>query len=204
MPDFIFKAAAEPGFGHYEVFGILSRFRDRVYPCGEPAVSSNCNGAISALGAYNNSVTVGGVGANARVTFRKQLDFGLHALMGEGMGRYGTGGLPDSTVHADGTLAPLRSYQGLATLEWHTKRLDLYLNGGEEYVARRWQFDPNNPTQPIYPGGIWIAAVQCCRLLFRRLRPQCGHRLHLRIAFQVQRRYAIPARRHCGILDQGA
>ncbi|MGA8438944.1 MAG: hypothetical protein WB762_30300 [Candidatus Sulfotelmatobacter sp.] len=153
MPDFIFKAAAEPGFGHYEVFGILSRFRDRVYPCAEPAASSNCNGAISALGAYNNSVTVGGVGANARVTFFKQLDFGLHAVMGEGMGRYGSGGLPDSTVNADGTLAPLRSYQGLATLEWHTKRLDLYLNGGEEYVARRWQFDPNNPTNPFTPVG---------------------------------------------------
>jgi hypothetical protein len=153
MPDFIFKAAAEPGFGHYEVYGILSRFRDRVYPCEEPGSSSNCNGSSSALGAYNDSVTVGGVGANARVTFRKQLDFGLHALTGEGMGRYGTGGLPDSTVHPDGTLAPLRSYQGLATLEWHTKRIDVYLNGGEEYIARRWYFDPNNATNPFTPVG---------------------------------------------------
>jgi len=154
MPDFIFKAAAEPGFGHYEVFGILSRFRDRIYPCAEPGGSTNCNGTISALGAYNDSVTTGGVGANARLSFfNKQLDFGLHAIMGEGVGRYGTGGLPDSTVKADGTLAPLRSYQGLATLEWHTKRLDLYMNGGEEYVARRWQFDPNNPTNPLTPVG---------------------------------------------------
>jgi len=153
MPDFIFKAAAEPGFGHYEVFGILSRFRDRVYPCAEPAASSNCNDTVSSLGAYNDSLTVGGVGANARVTFFKQLDFGLHALMGEGMGRYGTGGLPDSTVHANGTLAPLRNYQGLATLEWHTKRVDLYLNAGEEYTARRWQFDPSNPTNPLTPVG---------------------------------------------------
>src|ERR1017187_5707004 len=35
MPDIILKAAFEPGFGHYEVFGIMSRFRDRVYPCAE-------------------------------------------------------------------------------------------------------------------------------------------------------------------------
>jgi len=153
MPDFIFKAAAEPGFGHYEVFGILSRFRDRVYPCSEPGGATNCNGASTALGAYNDSVTVGGVGANARVTLFKQVDFGLHAILGEGVGRYGTGGLPDSTVKADGTLAPLRSYQGLATLEWHTKRLDFYMNGGEEYVKRRWQFDPNNPTNPLTPVG---------------------------------------------------
>jgi hypothetical protein len=153
MPDFIVKAAGEPGFGHYEVFAILSRFRDRIYPCAEPASASNCNGAISPLGAFNNSLNVGGFGGNARITLFKQLDIGAHFLTGEGIGRYGSGGLPDSTVHADGTLAPLRSYQGLATVEWHTKRLDFYANAGEEYVQRRWQFDPNNPVSPYTPVG---------------------------------------------------
>jgi hypothetical protein len=152
-PDFIVKAAAEPGFGHYEIFGIFSRFRDRVYPCGEPAAASNCNGVISALGAYNKSLNAGGFGANARLTFFKQLDIGAHALVGQGVGRYGSGGLPDSTVRPDGTLAALRSYQGLATVEWHTKRIDLYINAGEEYAERRWQFDPNNPTNPLTPVG---------------------------------------------------
>src|SRR5579859_2574876 len=33
-PDIIFKAALDPGFGHYEVFGIVSVFRNRIYPCG--------------------------------------------------------------------------------------------------------------------------------------------------------------------------
>jgi hypothetical protein len=135
------------------VFAILSRFRDRIYPCAEPASASNCNGAISALGAYNSSLNVGGFGGNARITLFKQLDIGAHFLTGEGIGRYGSGGLPDSTVHADGTLAPLRSYQGLATFEWHTKRLDFYANAGEEYVQRRWQFDPNNPVSPYTPVG---------------------------------------------------
>jgi len=153
MPDFVFKVAAEPGFGHYELFGILRRFRDRVYPCAEPAAASNCNGTVSALGAYNNSQTIGGIGANFRLTFFKQLDIGGHALVGDGVGRYGTGGLPDATVHADGTLAPLRSYQTLATLEWHTKRLDFYSNAGIEYVDRLWQYDPNNPTNPLTPVG---------------------------------------------------
>ncbi len=32
-PDFIIKAAFDPGFGHYEVFGILSNYQNRVYPC---------------------------------------------------------------------------------------------------------------------------------------------------------------------------
>ncbi len=143
-PDVIVKAAFEPGFGHYEIFGIFSRFRDRVYPCEEVSATVNpqCGTTASTLGAYNSSRNAGGVGGNARVTLFKQLDFGLHALYGNGVGRYGTSGLPDATVNPDGTLAPLRSYQGLATLEWHTPRIDVYLNGGEEYVSHRYQTDP--------------------------------------------------------------
>ncbi len=145
MPDIIAKAAFEPGFGHYEVFGIYSRFRDRVYPCVEyivPSTLCGSTGTPSAFGAYNDSKNGGGVGGNARFTMFKHVDFGLHALYGNGIGRYGTSGLPDATVNPDGTLAPLRSYQGLATLEYHTPRLDVYLNGGEEYVKRRYQVDP--------------------------------------------------------------
>ena len=74
------------------------------------------------------------MGGNARVTIAKHVDFGLHALYGNGVGRYGASSLPDATVNPNGTLAPLRSYQGLATLEWHSPKLDVYLNGGEEYV----------------------------------------------------------------------
>ncbi|MFI5102768.1 MAG: hypothetical protein ACHP9V_05280 [Terriglobales bacterium] len=145
-PDVIVKAAFEPGFGHYEVFGILSRFRDRIYPCVEPASNpSLCSGATAATGAYNSSKNGGGLGANARFTFFKELDFGLHALYGNGVGRYSASGLPDATVNPDGTLAPLRGYQGLATLEWHTPKIDVYLNGGEDYVGRHWQNDLNQP-----------------------------------------------------------
>ncbi len=145
-PDFVIKAAFEPGFGHYEIFAIGSRFRDRVYPCAETGGSDPiCGGtgyAANANGAYNASVNGGGIGANARVTVAKHFDFGLHALEGKGIGRYGTSGLPDATVNPDGTLAPLRSYQGLATLEFHYPRFDIYMNGGEEYVKRRWAVDP--------------------------------------------------------------
>ena len=160
MPDFILKAAFEPGFGHYEIFGIFSRFRDRVYPCEEPPANPNlCNGGISSTqGAFNSSTNGGGVGANARVTLFKQLDFGVHGLMGNGVGRYGTTGLPDATVHADGTLALLRSYQGLGTLEWHKPRFDVYLNGGGEYVGRHWQIDPVSNKQVGYGAGYFSSA----------------------------------------------
>jgi TolA-binding protein len=142
MPDVIVKAAFEPGFGHYEVFGILSRFRDRVYPCAEIADASLCGTTPSAIGAYNDSKNGGGLGANARVsTFHKHMDFGLHALYGNGIGRYSASGLPDATVNPDGTLALLRTYQGLATLEFHYPKLDVYFNGGEDYVGRRYSTD---------------------------------------------------------------
>lgn len=147
-PDVIAKAVFEPGFGHYEVFGIYSRFRDRVYPCGELASTTTICGAATtagpnALGAYNISNNGGGIGANARWSFYdKRIVFGLHALTGRGIGRYGSGGLPDTAVYANGGLDLIRSDQGLATLEWHGRKLDVYLNTGAEYDARTAGYDP--------------------------------------------------------------
>ena len=158
-PDFIIKAAFEPGFGHWEVFAIGARFRDRVYPCVEPAVGLTC--ATTASLAYNSSVNGGGFGANGRFTIAKHVDFGLHAIEGRGIGRYGTGGLPDSTVNPDGTLALLRSYQGLATLELHYPRFDIYLNGGEEYAKKRYAADPLNGNTLVGYGAPTLAAGGC-------------------------------------------
>ena len=92
--------------------------------------------------AYNASVNGGGIGANARWSFvNKHVDFGLHALGGEGIGRYGTGGLADTSVYASGALNPIKSYQGLVTLEYHGPKFDLYFNTGAEYAARAADFD---------------------------------------------------------------
>jgi hypothetical protein len=128
-PDFIGKVVFQPGFGHYEVFGVISDFRDRIFP-----------GALlstpTATGAYNNSSKGGGAGANARVTIAKHFDAGLHFFGGDGVGRYGTGGISDVTVRQDGVLAPIRSYQSLASLEWHSKHLDTYFYFGGEYGGR--------------------------------------------------------------------
>jgi hypothetical protein len=129
-PDLIFKAAFEPGFGHYEVFGLVRQFRDRIYP---NATATPASGA----GAFNDSTTGGGGGVNARFSVaKKKVDIGFHFLGGEGVGRYGTSTLPDVTVRPDGTLALLDAVQGLGTLELHTKRWDVYSNAGTEYVGR--------------------------------------------------------------------
>jgi hypothetical protein len=163
MPDVIVKAAFDPGFGHYEVFGVLSRFRDRVYPCAVPTQNpALCGGSTSALGASNESVNGGGLGANARVSvMHKHVDFGLHAMYGNGMGRYSASGLPDATVKPDGELAPLRSYQGLATLEFHYPKLDVYFNGGEDYVGHRYETDTLGSGKVIGYGAPTYAQFGC-------------------------------------------
>jgi len=155
-PDLIFKAAADPGFGHFELFGIVSFFGDRIYPCGvggtnakdtaPPAVptdlTGNCLSAtptvVSSFGATNSNTTGGGVGASAQWSlFNKKVDFGLKAVGGDGIGRYGSAQLADATARPDGTLSLIRTGHGLARIEWHpTAKIDIYGYYGGEYAWR--------------------------------------------------------------------
>jgi len=141
-PDFIFKAAFEPGFGHYEVFGIISNFRDRLYPtaAGIPAGAVVCGvtePAPAGTPPCNSTRSGGGGGANARWSFlQKHVDLGVHFLGGDGVGRYGTSQVAEVTAHPNGTLALIHNYQALGTLEWHSKHWDVYGNAGGEYAQR--------------------------------------------------------------------
>jgi hypothetical protein len=140
-PDIIAKAAFDPGFGHYEVYGLFDRFRDRVFPCAE--VSPAC-ATVSSAGVYNASKNGGGFGANARWTFdNKHIVFGLHGFGGSGVGRYGAAQLSDLAINGDGTVHLIKNVQGLGALEWHGKKLDVYLYTGAEYAARTASFDQN-------------------------------------------------------------
>jgi hypothetical protein len=128
-PDFIGKIVYEPGFGHYEVFGIISDFRDRIYPGATLSKPT-------ADGAFNNNALGGGAGANARWTIAEHYDFGIHFLGGSGIGRYGSSQLPDLVASPSGLLTPVTNYQALGTLEYHGKKLDVYANYGAEYEDR--------------------------------------------------------------------
>jgi len=146
-PDLIAKAAFDPGFGHYEVFGLYDRFADRVFPCGEVASATTlCGGSTTAgpnaLGAHNTSKNGGGLGASARWNFAHRLTFGVKGFGGSGIGRYAPGGLSDVSINADGTVHLIKNLEGLTTLEFHTKRLDIYGYGGVEYAQRTASFDP--------------------------------------------------------------
>ena len=143
-PDFVVKAAFEPGRGHYEIFGVVSNFRARVYPCGPAATTitlpSVCGGVGgNSTNAFNSTATGGGIGVNARLPIDsgKKIELGLHVFGGDGVGRYSSAQLPDVTARPDGTLALIRGGSGLGTLEWHpSPKLDIYLNYGIEYADR--------------------------------------------------------------------
>lgn len=152
-PDFIGKLAFQPGFGHYEVFGVLTDFRDRIFPGATLPVPT-------AAGAYNNGTWTGGGGANARWSvYQKHIDIGLHGLGGKGLGRYGTAGLADATVRPNGTIAPLTTYQGLMTLEYHSVKWDWYGNGGIEYVGRNSYL--NSKGAPVGYGSLLFNNTGC-------------------------------------------
>jgi hypothetical protein len=147
-PDFLVKATFDPGRGHYEIVGILSQFRDRVYPCGaQPlltvatGLNPGCTGANpnqSVFGAFNDSRTGGGVGATARFPFaQKKIEIMAHFQGGDGIGRYSTAQLADVTARPDGTLAPIRSAAWLGELELHPNpKFDIFAYAGGEYAAR--------------------------------------------------------------------
>lgn len=140
-PDLIAKIAIEPGFGHYEVFGVGRFFRDRVFP------NAQLLSGASALGAFTSKTAGGGIGANARLPlFAKKFDVGAHVLVGDGIGRYSTTTLPDATARPDGSLELLAGGSAMGSLEWHaTPRLDLYGYYGGEYVKRAF-----------YPNGLYV------------------------------------------------
>ncbi|MGO9648828.1 MAG: hypothetical protein ACLPOO_12310 [Terriglobales bacterium] len=149
-PDLIAKIAFDPGFGHYEVFGLADRFTDRIFPCYQ-FTTAGCPATLTApsvLNAYNASKEGGGFGANARWTLaNKHIIFGLHGFGGSGIGRYGAAQLSDLSIHGDGTAHLIKGLQGLTTLEYHGKKLDVYTYVGAEYAGRSYEYDPLLVTQ---------------------------------------------------------
>lgn len=119
-PDIIAKLAFDPGYGHYEVYGLARFFRDRNH--------------------YKNSTIMGGgAGAGAIIPIiEKKLDFQISGLAGTGVGRYGSAQLPDITEKQDGGLATVNSWDLLAGLVAHPdEQWDVYTYAGTERALKR-------------------------------------------------------------------
>lgn len=130
-PEFVVKMAVEPGWGHWELFGVERTFRNRIYP----------NAPTNSTGAYNDTVVAGGVGGGFRVPFaNKKISFGLKGLYGDGTGRMGDSTIADTTFRANGTMSPVHTVSALGTLELNpVKPLTIYFNYGGDYVGRDLQ-----------------------------------------------------------------
>jgi hypothetical protein len=148
-PDLIGKITFDPGWGHYEIFGIGRFAHETVYP-GVTTNSTKYGGqkdiatgaavvaSSTVAGAYENSIALGGGGGSLRVPLiANKLTFGAKGLFGPGVGRYGDTTLSDVTANAAGELVPIHNVSGLLTVEANpTPRLALYLNYGGDYAGR--------------------------------------------------------------------
>ncbi|MFZ1084517.1 MAG: hypothetical protein WAN35_06095, partial [Terracidiphilus sp.] len=154
-PDIIAKAAFDPGWGHYEIFGIAGFAHETVYPgvtqnsvkyggiVDNQGFAGAAPGAVvvaksTTAGYYGNSIKVGGFGGSFRVpVIKDKLTFGAKGLYGPGVGRYGDTTLSDVTNDANGNLKPIHNASALFTLEaTPTPRMVIYLNYGGDYAAR--------------------------------------------------------------------
>ena len=123
VPDLIVKAAADPGWGHYEIYGVLRDFDDRVSIVGS---------------GHNNTRLAGGGGAAAILPIvPTYFDLHLSGIAGYGLGRYGSAQLPDATLSQSGAVVPLPAFQVLVGGVSHpTPSIDLYAYVGTEQVGK--------------------------------------------------------------------
>jgi hypothetical protein len=125
-PDLLAKVAIDPGWGHFEIKALGRFFRDRM------ASTATTSGWTNTTGGY-------GVGFSALMPLQnRKFDVSLEGLLGPGIGRYGTSGLPDATLDPiTGALRPLHQALLMGGLVYHgSRRLDVYAYGGDEYVGR--------------------------------------------------------------------
>ena len=118
-PDVIAKLGFDPAFGHLEVFGLGRWFRSRI--------------ALD-----DNTTFGGGVGAGAFIpVVPKLLDLSATVMSGKGIGRYGSGQLPDVTIKPDGSLEPIKESTAMLGLVGHlSPTVDLFGYAGIERESR--------------------------------------------------------------------
>src|SRR6516164_4801317 len=134
-PDIIKKASFDPGWGHYEIYGLQRFFSDNTLRC---AVGACVAGSTTMVGTADNKTTFGaGVGGSVLLPLiPKYLEFTANGLYGRGVGRYGAGQLPDVTIAADGSLSLVTGWSAMVGLIGHPwEGLDVYVYAGQEEVA---------------------------------------------------------------------
>jgi hypothetical protein len=124
IPDIVAKAAVEEDVAgrhvHGEVFGLARSFYAQLADF------------------KTDNITTGAVGFGVIAQIIPGLiDVQASGLTGKGVGRYGSGQLPDATFNASGRLEPIQETLALVGATVHaTKSLDVWAYGGEEHDNR--------------------------------------------------------------------
>jgi hypothetical protein len=125
-PDVIAKIAADPGWGHYELYGLLRFLDGRV--------------SFASTGTGKGYETTGeGIGGGMILPLvPKMLDFQFSGLIGQGIGRYGSAQIADATFSPTGKIEPLAEYAVLGGFVGHpVPAVDIYAYGGAEGAQRK-------------------------------------------------------------------
>lgn len=126
-PDTILKFAADPGWGHYEIFGLMKFINNRVSFVGN--------------GHNNTQIAGGGGGSTILPIIKGRLDIQLSGAIGKGIGRYGTSQLPDATTGNNGAVVPLTNLSATAGIVGHpAKSLDMFAYFGTDRILDREDF----------------------------------------------------------------
>jgi hypothetical protein len=144
-PDIIVKAAFDPGWGHYELFGLQRFFTDNTF-CATAAPTGCVVGTTSPKTSFGT-----GVGGSVLLpVIPKYLDVQAGGSYGRGIGRYGAGQLPDVTIAADGSLTPLTAFHVWAGVVGHPwEGLDVFAYGGIEQTEAKF-FDALGYGNPVF------------------------------------------------------
>jgi hypothetical protein len=164
VPDFVEKVAFDPGWGHYELLGLQRFFSDRVATCPVATAACAIGTANSPTGAPSSNLTRfgWGVGGNALIpAIPRYLDLQGSVLYGNGIGRYGSGQLPDATFGRDGSLTPVTALQTMVGAVAHAAPdLDIYLYAGLEQDLANFSSIGTNAIglgNPSYSDGLCFA-----------------------------------------------
>ena len=132
-PDMVAKAALDPGWGHYEVFGVGRFFQTRSAFQVPPLPAKGT--AITGQTAPENNITFGGGGGFSVIlpVVPKWLDFQANGLGGWGIGDYGSAQISDVTTNQFGQPKPIPMLQGMVGAVAHpASNWDVYFYGGLE------------------------------------------------------------------------
>lgn len=127
-PDVIAKFGADPGWGHYEIYGLMRVAHSRVTYDGYGQSKTQLTGG-------------GGAGAILPLEKKHKINLQLSGLFGKGIGRYSSANTPDATIGPDGQLAPLPTALALAGIYGNVSpNFQIYAYAGTEAILSRQSF----------------------------------------------------------------